>query len=89
MTLTTTQRREYLDALGMSQRGFAALLGWNDRTVRRWMTDHDAWVPPEIDAWLERRGKAAAVYNAQVDADPVPVVEHKPGRRPSDDRAAA
>ena len=89
MPLTTTQRRKYLDALGISQRGFAAMLGWNDRTVRRWMADHDAWVPPEIDAWLERRGKAAAVYNAQMSDDPVPIIEHKPGPRVMDDMDAA
>jgi len=82
MPLTTTQRRAYLDALGLSQRGFAEMIQWNDATVRSWCRHEDKDVPPEIDAWLQRRGEAAMIYNAAMDADPAPIVEHRPGPKP-------
>jgi hypothetical protein len=75
MSLTTTQRREYLDYLGWTQRYYAARIGWNESTVRRWMRDHEADVPPEIDAWLQRHGEA-------LKADPPPIVAHKRGPNP-------
>ena len=37
--MTPTQRRECAETLGWSQRGLAALLAWDQSTVRRWMRD--------------------------------------------------
>lgn len=59
--MTPTQRRACLDALGWSQRGLARILGRHERDVRRWFVDSGFghWaVPPDIDAWLNRRAAA-------------------------------
>ena len=38
--MTPTQFRAALASLGMTQRGFAAHVGANERTVRRWVEGH-------------------------------------------------
>jgi DNA-binding transcriptional regulator YiaG len=46
--MTTTEFRAALATLGYSLRGFAAYVGANERTVRRWALgeqDIPAWVP--------------------------------------------
>jgi DNA-binding transcriptional regulator YiaG len=46
--MTADEFRGVLAALGMSQRGFAAYTGANERTVRRWALgeqDIPPWVP--------------------------------------------
>ena len=57
--MTPTRRREYLALLRWTQRGFAAVIGWDEGTVRRWLRDGGE-APAEIDAWLERRAVAMA-----------------------------
>jgi hypothetical protein len=52
--VTPPRRRECLALLRWSQRCFAAAIGWDEGTVRRWMRG-EGQAPPEIDAWLERR----------------------------------
>jgi plasmid maintenance system antidote protein VapI len=49
-----------LAALHWSQRGFAAVIGYDDRLVRRWVAGERP-IPPAIAAWLER---AAAWHEA-------------------------
>jgi transcriptional regulator with XRE-family HTH domain len=53
------ERRACLDALHWSQRQLAAILGLPEGQVRRWFRDDRSEVPPEVDAWLYRRAKAA------------------------------
>lgn len=48
MERTRAEFRMQREALGLSQRDFAALLGVRDRSVRRW--ELDGSMPPE-DAW--------------------------------------
>ena len=50
--MTPTRRRECLSIVGWSQRQYAAFLGFDESTVRRWMRDGGE-APPKIDAWLE------------------------------------
>jgi hypothetical protein len=59
VALTPTRRRECLALLRWTQRGLAAVIGWDEGTVRRWLR-HDGEAPAEIDAWLERRAQAMA-----------------------------
>ena len=57
--MSPTRRRECLALLRWTQRGFAAIIGWDEGTVRRWLRDGGE-APAEIDAWLERRAVAMA-----------------------------
>lgn len=67
--MTPTRRRECLALLRWTQRGFAAVIGWDEGTVRRWLRDGGK-APAEIDAWLERRAMAMA--------DDLPPSRHTP-----------
>jgi ribosome-binding protein aMBF1 (putative translation factor) len=50
---TPTQLREWLDAIGWTQRGLAAQLDCDERMVRRWFNGE--WkMPPSVAAWLKR-----------------------------------
>jgi hypothetical protein len=64
--LTCGDREAALWALGWSPGQLARLLGYSTGTVKRWLAEPAALVPPEVDAWL---GRMAAV----LDADPPPV----------------
>jgi hypothetical protein len=57
--MTPTRRRECLALLRWTQRGFAAVIGCDEGTVRRWLRDSGE-APPDVDAWLERRAAAMA-----------------------------
>lgn len=71
--MNTTQRRAALDILGWSQRRFAARIGYDESTVRRWFRD-GADVPSWLDPWLKRRARA-------MEADPPQISEPRgPGR---------
>ena len=50
--MTPTRLREALAALHWSQRGLAAILGVDERQVRRWAAGAYP-VPERIAAWLE------------------------------------
>ena len=50
--MTPTRLREALAALHWSQRGLAAILGVDERQVRRWAAGAYP-VPARIAAWLE------------------------------------
>ena len=47
--MTPTRRRECLALLRWTQRGFAAVIGWDEGTVRRWLRDGGE-APAEIDS---------------------------------------
>lgn len=49
--MTPERFRECLDALDWTQRGLAALLGVDERQVRRWAGG--SRIPEPIAAWLE------------------------------------
>ena len=51
--MTPERFRQCLDALSWSGRGLAALLGIDERQVRRWASG-EYEVPDNIAAWLER-----------------------------------
>lgn len=68
--MTPTRRRECLALLRWTQRGFAAAIGWDEGTVRRWLRGSSE-APAEIDAWLDRRAVAMA--------DDPPPSRHTPG----------
>ena len=51
--MTADRFRACLDALSWTGRGLAALLGVDERQVRRWAAG-DYAVPPAIADWLER-----------------------------------
>ena len=57
--MTPTRRRECLALLRWTQRGFAAAIGVDEGTVRRWLRGSGE-APQAIDAWLERRAMAMA-----------------------------
>jgi transcriptional regulator with XRE-family HTH domain len=50
--MTSTTFRAHLEALGWTQRGFAALLGVAHNTVHRWALDQ-ARIPDDIAEWLD------------------------------------
>lgn len=50
--MTPTRRRECLEILHWSQRGFAEVIGWDEGTVRRWMREGGE-APADIDEALE------------------------------------
>jgi hypothetical protein len=50
--MTPARFLEALAALHWSQRGFAALIGYDERLVRRWASGHRP-IPGELSAWLE------------------------------------
>ena len=56
--------RECVAALRISQRGLAALLGRDERQIRRW-ANGEGPIPLETAAWLERRARA-------MESDPPP-----------------
>jgi DNA-binding transcriptional regulator YiaG len=68
MKMTTTQYREAIAALGLSQNAAAAFLGVNERTSRSWAGDRYP-VPQSVAMllWLmvERNIKPAAVLAVQ------------------------
>jgi transcriptional regulator with XRE-family HTH domain len=49
--MSPTVFRARLEALGWTQRGFAALLGVAHNTVHRWALDQ-ARIPDEVAAWI-------------------------------------
>ena len=51
--MTPDEFRACLDTLAWSQRGLAAILDFDDRTVRRWAAGTQD-VPSAIAAWLRR-----------------------------------
>ena len=51
MILTAAEFRNRIAALGYTQRGFAAYLGANERTIRRWAEDSHA-IPPWVSVIL-------------------------------------
>jgi hypothetical protein len=55
--MTSDRLREILAALHWSQRGLAAILGYDERQVRRWAVG--APIPEPVAAWLERLGAVA------------------------------
>lgn len=58
--MTPTRRRECLALLRWTQRGFAAVIGWDEGTVRRWLSGALAvpqWVPLAL-AGLKRLQEA-------------------------------
>lgn len=63
--MTPTQLRECLDVLHWSQREFAAIVGRNDRQVRRWAAGQ-AVIPADVADWLER-------WAERMQIDPPPV----------------
>jgi plasmid maintenance system antidote protein VapI len=63
--MTPTHFRECLDVLHWSQREFAAIIGRNDRQVRRWAAGQ-AEIPLDVATWLER-------WAARMHIDPPPV----------------
>jgi len=50
--MTSTTFRAHLEALGWTQRGFAALLGVSHNTVHRWALDQ-AVIPERYADWIE------------------------------------
>jgi len=56
--MTPTAFRQAIAALGYTQRGFAAFVGSNQRTVRRWAEgaqDIPAWVPVMLGLMASQR----------------------------------
>jgi transcriptional regulator with XRE-family HTH domain len=50
--MTAAAFRVQLEAMGWTQRGFAALLGVAHNTVHRWALDQAA-IPEDVAAWLK------------------------------------
>ena len=50
--MTPTTFLAHLAALGWTQRGFARLIGYDDRLVRRWASG-DRPIPRDMGDWLE------------------------------------
>jgi hypothetical protein len=50
--MTPARFLEALAALHWTQRGFAALIGYDERLVRRWASGHRP-IPREMGDWLE------------------------------------
>ena len=50
--MTSSAFRARLEALGWTQRGFAALLGVAHNTVHRWALDQ-ARIPDSVAVWLD------------------------------------
>ena len=64
--MTPALLRSALDVLGMSQRGLADALAWDERQVRRWF--QGAPVPPDVVAWLSLALAELAPLVAAADA---------------------
>jgi DNA-binding transcriptional regulator YiaG len=61
--MTADEFRRRIAALGFNQRGFAAYVGANERTVRRWADedqDIPRWVPVMLDLMETVRQRQAA-----------------------------
>lgn len=66
----------------LSQRGLAAWVGFNERQVRRWVSDDDYGdIPADVEAWLEtvtacfeseEVAAALATINAILESHPPP-----------------
>ena len=66
--MTTDRFRFCLAALNWSQRGLAALLGIDERQVRRWASGSS--IPPSVAAWLE-------LLAAFHEANPAPIIRQR------------
>jgi hypothetical protein len=51
--MTPERYRECLDAIRLSQRGLAPLLGCSDRLPREWAHGRSS-IPPKVAVWLEQ-----------------------------------